>query len=214
MMRSPGRPDREESEISEEEEITTGWFLFDMVKVFVFAAAIIIPVRAFLFQPFFVQGSSMEPGFENGEYLIIDEFGYKKTDVGLPGAKLFSVSPFYDLVRQEPIVFRSPQKQGIYLIKRVIGLPGETVRIDHSKVVITDEAHPDGFVLDESEYLSSSVVTTDMKPVTLGPDQYLVLGDNRMNSLDSRVFGPIDRNLVIGRVVLRAWPFSRLRWYR
>jgi len=214
MMRSPGRPDREEFEISEEEEITTGWFLFDMVKVFVFAAAIIIPVRAFLFQPFFVQGSSMEPGFENGEYLIIDEFGYKKTDVGLPGTKLFSVSPFYDLVRQEPIVFRSPQKQGVYLIKRVIGLPGETVRIEHSKVVITDEAHPDGFVLDESEYLSPSVVTTDMRPVTLGSDQYLVLGDNRMNSLDSRVFGPIDRNLVIGRVVLRAWPFSRLRWYR
>ncbi|NTW75433.1 MAG: signal peptidase I [Candidatus Moranbacteria bacterium] len=197
-----------------EEELSAGQFFLEMVKVFLLAAVIIIPVRVFLFQPFFVQGSSMHPNFENGEYLVVNEFGYKHTAVGLSESPIFTVSPFHSLSRQEPIVFRSPQKEGLYLIKRVIGLPGETVRIERSKVIISDEEHPDGFVLDESEYLAPSVATTDMKPVVLGDNQYFVLGDNRMNSLDSRVFGPIDRNAVVGRVLFRAWPLTRAEWYR
>lgn len=197
-----------------DEELSAGQFFLEMVKVFILAAVIIIPVRVFLFQPFFVQGSSMQPNFENGEYLVVNEFGYKKTSIGLPGSPVFTVSPFRSLVRQEPIVFRSPQKAGLYLIKRVIGLPGETVRIEHSRVIISDTAHPEGFVLDESAYLAASVVTTDMKPLTLGPDQYFVLGDNRMNSLDSRVFGPVDRGLIVGRVLFRAWPITRSEWYQ
>ncbi len=207
-------PGRRAPEPTEEDSLTAGGFFLEMVKVFILAAIIIIPVRTFFFQPFFVQGSSMEPNFEDGEYLIVNEFGYKRTDVGPSGSPLFTVSPFHDLTRQEPIVFRSPQKPDVYLIKRVIGLPGETVRIDRSKIVIANGTHPDGFVLDESAYLSPTVVTTDMKSVTLGPDQYLVLGDNRMNSLDSRVFGPVGRDLVIGRVLLRAWPLSQAWWYR
>ncbi|NTW14830.1 MAG: signal peptidase I [Candidatus Moranbacteria bacterium] len=196
------------------EDLGAGQFFLEMVRIFVLAAVIIIPVRVFLFQPFFVQGSSMVPNFHDGEYLVVNEFGYKRTDVGLTDHPIFSVKPFRKLVRQEPIVFRSPQKEDLYLIKRVIGLPGETVRIERGKVVISDDAHPDGWTLDESAYLASSVVTTDMKPVTLGPDQYLVLGDNRMNSLDSRIFGPIDGDLVIGEVLLRAWPITKAEWYR
>jgi signal peptidase I len=211
----PGLPKREaDSKNGSEEELSAGQFFLEMVKVFLLAAVIIIPVRVFLFQPFFVQGSSMQPNFENGEYLVVNEFGYKKTRVGLPETPFFTVSPFYSLTRQEPIVFRSPQKEGLYLIKRVIGLPGETVRIEHSNIIITDTEHPDGFRLDESSYLASSVITTDMKPLTLGADQYFVLGDNRMNSLDSRVFGPVDRGLVVGKVLFRAWPITRGEWYR
>ena len=111
-------------------------------------------------------------------------------------------------------MFRSPQNQDLYLIKRVIGLPGETVRIERSKIFITNDTHPDGYMLDESAYLAPSVVTTDMRPITLGPDQYLVLGDNRMNSLDSRVFGAVNKGLIVGRVLLRAWPLPRMEWYR
>jgi signal peptidase I len=218
MITNPDRsglPNREsDPDNGTEEELTGGQFFLEMVKVFLLAAVIIIPVRVFLFQPFFVQGSSMQPNFENGEYLVVNEFGYKKTAVGLPGSPLFTVSPFYSLTRQEPIVFRSPQKAGLYLIKRVIGLPGETVQIEHSKVIISDASHPDGYALDESAYLASSVITTDMKSITLGADQYLVLGDNRMNSLDSRVFGPVDRGLIVGRVLFRAWPFPQAQWYR
>lgn len=218
MIANPDRPGIPKREVDPknggEEELSAGQFFLEMVKVFLLAAVIIIPVRVFLFQPFFVQGSSMQPNFENGEYLVVNEFGYKKTRVGLPDAPFFTVSPFYPLKRQEPIVFRSPQKEDLYLIKRVIGLPGETVRIEHSNIIITDAKHPEGLRLDESSYLASSVITTDMKPLTLGADQYFVLGDNRMNSLDSRVFGPVDRGLVVGRVLFRAWPITRGEWYR
>lgn len=190
------------------ETLSAGQFFLEMVKVFLLAAVIIIPVRVLLFQPFFVQGSSMVPNFEDGEYLIVNELGYKETNAGL-----FSVEPYRELTRQEPIVFRSAQKEGQYLIKRVIGLPGESVEIRDSKVIITNEAHPEGFVLDEREYLADSVVTSDMKKIVLSDDEYFVLGDNRLYSKDSRVFGPIRKESVIGRVLFRMWPFSRVAVY-
>lgn len=206
--------DRERAS-SEEESLSAGQFFSEMVKVFLLAAVIIIPIRVFLFQPFFVQGSSMVPNFHDGEYLIVNEFGYKKTEVGAAGYHLFTTDPFRELVRQEPVVFRSPQTNGQYLIKRVIGLPGETVKIERSKVMIANDIHPEGFVLDESEYLADTVVTDEhgMKTVTLGPDEYFVLGDNRTASHDSRFFGPVDKDMIIGRVLFRAWPVSEAEWY-
>ncbi len=155
----------------------------------------------------------MVPNFHDGEYLVVNEFGYKKTEVGVGGQPLFTVVPFRDLKRQESIVFRSPEKPGQYLIKRVIGLPGETVSIRQSKVTIVNDAFPRGMVLDESEYLARSVTTTDMKPLTLGPDEYFVLGDNRTQSYDSRMLGPIPRDFIIGRVLFRAWPVGKAKWY-
>lgn len=202
-----------ERDPSEEESLSAGQFFSEMVKVFLLAAVIIIPIRVFLFQPFFVQGSSMVPNFHNGEYLIVSEFGYKKTEVGIDGYRLFTTDPFRKLVRQEPVVFRSLQSNGQYLIKRVIGLPGETVKIERSKVMIANDIHPEGFVLDESEYLADTVVTTDMKALTLGPDEYFVLGDNRTASSDSRFFGPVSKDMIIGRVLFRAWPVSEAEWY-
>lgn len=197
----------------EEDSLTAGQFFLEMVKVFVLAAVVIIPVRVFLFQPFFVQGQSMQPNFEDGEYLVVNEFGYKRTDIGFGDQDFFTVSPFRDLSRQEPIVFHSPQNNGQYLIKRVIGLPGESVKIENSKIMIANVAHPEGFVLDESAYLGKTVVTTDMKAVTLASDEYLVLGDNRAHSHDSRFFGPIKESMIVGRVLIRAWPVSRAEWY-
>lgn len=208
-----GRDGRYSDPSEEEESLSGGQFFLEMVKVFLLAAVIIIPIRVFLFQPFFVQGSSMVPNFHDGEYLIVNEFGYKKTDVGVVGYHLFTSEPFRELVRQEPVVFRSPQKEGQYLIKRVIGLPGETVKIEQSRVMIANDIHPEGFVLDESEYLADTVVTTDMKAITLGPDEYLVLGDNRTASHDSRFFGPVTKDMIIGRVLFRAWPVSEAEWY-
>lgn len=209
----PTEHDRERDPSGEEESLSAGQFFSEMVKVFLLAAVIIIPIRVFLFQPFFVQGSSMVPNFHDGEYLIVNEFGYKKTEVGAAGYHLFTTDPFRELVRQEPVVFRSPQNNGQYLIKRVIGLPGETVKIERSKVMIANDIHPEGFVLDESEYLADTVVTTDMKALTLGPDEYFVLGDNRTASHDSRFFGPVDKDMIIGRVLFRAWPVSEAEWY-
>jgi len=198
---------------NEEESLTAGQFFLEMVKVFVLAAVVIIPVRVFLFQPFFVQGQSMRPNFEDGEYLVVNEFGYKKTSVGIGETDFFTVSPFRDLSRQEPIVFRSLETDGQYLIKRVIGLPGESVKIENSKVMIANRVHPEGFLLDESSYLGKTVLTTDMKAITLQSDEYFVLGDNRTQSRDSRFFGPIKESMIVGRVLIRAWPVSRAEWY-
>ncbi|NTW14177.1 MAG: signal peptidase I [Candidatus Moranbacteria bacterium] len=196
------------------EDLSAGQFFLEMIKIFLLAAVIIIPVRAFLFQPFFVEGESMMPNFHNGEYLIVNEFGFKRTAVSIGDRNLFEVEPFRELSRQESVVFRSPRKEGQYLIKRVIGLPGETVEIRNSKIIITNAEHPDGFMLDEDAYLASSVVTTDMRPLTLGDGEYFLLGDNRMNSLDSRIFGPVGRGSIIGHVLIRAWPLTRAQFFR
>lgn len=195
-----------------EEYLSTKELVFEMVKVLLLAIVIIIPIRVFFFQPFFVQGASMEPNFEDGEYLVISEFGYKHTN--LPGtSRDFAINPWRELERQTPVVFRYPKKPDQFYIKRIIGLPGETVEIKGNKVIITNEIHPDGFVLDERSYLDPSVVTTDMPRTTLSDRQYLVLGDNRPFSSDSRSFGPVDKDVIIGRVLLRAWPMDRFGLY-
>ncbi|MFZ1654866.1 MAG: signal peptidase I [Candidatus Moraniibacteriota bacterium] len=199
---TPERPD--------EEYLSTGALLLEMVKILVLAAVVIIPIRAFLFQPFFVQGSSMEPNFDDGEYLIISEFGYKHTRI--PGVNV-ETNPFRELTRQEPLVFRFPRDPSQFFIKRVIGLPGETVEIKRGKVYIFNTVHPDGYALDESAYLDPAVKTSDLGPTKVADDEYFVMGDNRAFSYDSRVFGPIKKNAVIGRVLLRAWPVSDLTLY-
>ncbi len=190
-----------------------GGLLMEMVKVFLLAVVIIIPVRVFLFQPFFVQGSSMEPNFEDGEYLVISEFGYKQTDVSLGDTRGFVVKPFKTIGRQEVAVFHYPKNPEQYFIKRVIGLPGETVEIRRGKVIITNDIHPDGFVLDESAYLSPNILTQDMPKMKLGENEYFMMGDNRMFSYDSRAIGPIKEDKIIGRVLLRAWPVGRFSIY-
>lgn len=190
-----------------------GGLLLEMVKVFLLAVVVIIPVRVFLFQPFFVQGSSMEPNFEDGQYLVISEFGYKQTDIDFTERLRFTVDAFKTIERQDVTVFRYPKNPEQFFIKRVIGLPGEAVEIRRGKVIIYNMLHPDGFVLDESAYLSSGSLTQDMQKVVLGEDEYFVMGDNRMFSYDSRSIGPIKKDKIIGRVLLRAWPVGRLSLY-
>lgn len=195
-----------------EEYLGIGGLFAEMLRVFLLAVVIIIPVRVFLFQPFFVQGSSMDPNFEDGEYLVISEFGYKETALGWGDAR-FQVKSFKEIKRQDVAVFRFPKNTEEFFIKRVIGLPGESVEIRKGKVLIFNEEYPEGFVLDESAYLSPAVLTQDMPRVKIGPDQYFAMGDNRMFSYDSRVFGPIGKDKIIGRVLLRAWPVERFSLY-
>lgn len=161
----------------------TGLFFWELIKAFVLAMVIIVPIRYFLVQPFFVRGASMEPTFHDGEYLIIDQLSYR----------------FREPRWGEVIVFRYPQNPSQFFIKRVIGLPGETVRIRDGRVV----------GLDESSYLAADVRTGGQMDVVLGAGEYFVLGDNREASSDSRSWGPLPRNDIIGRVWVRAWPLSR-----
>lgn len=172
---------------------SVGKFTIEILKVVLIAVAIVLPVRFFLVQPFYVKGASMEPNFFDYEYLLIDEVSYN----------------FNDPVRGEVVVMHDPLHPSQFFIKRVIGLPGDTVDIKDGSVKIMDENHPDGVVLAE-DYLGEGMYTRGSVHVTLTENQYFVLGDNRDASLDSRVFGPVDEDLIVGRTWVRAWPFDRL----
>ncbi len=165
----------------------------EMIKVALISLAIILPVRYFLIKPFYVNGASMEPNYYDHEYLIIDEISYR---LNAP-------------LRGEVVVFRYPGDPKQYFIKRVIGLPGERVVVKDGQVIVYNQAYPDGLVVEEP-YLASDATTVGEADKTLGTDEYFVLGDNRRASLDSRRFGPIKRNAIVGRTWLRGWPLDRV----
>lgn len=166
-------------------------FFLELVQVVAISLAIIIPVRYFLVQPFYVKGASMEPNFFDHEYLIIDELSYR----------------FNQPSRGDIVVFHYPNDPKNYFIKRVIGLPGETVEVADGQVKIYNDKYPNGIVLDERSYLDD-IYTSQTVRVTLKADQFYVLGDNRPSSLDSRYFGPIYDKVIVGRVWLRGWPLD------
>lgn len=168
----------------------------ELVQVALIVTAIVLPIRYFLVQPFYVKGASMEPNFEDRQYLIIDEITFR----------------FREPARGEIAVFRYPNDPSQFFIKRIIGLSGETVTVSGGKVYITTVAGATS-QLDESQYLASDVVTSGEKKVTLGTDEYFVMGDNRPNSLDSRIFGVVPKKNIVGRVMLRGWPVSKVTWF-
>jgi signal peptidase I len=170
-----------------------GRFLVETVEIVVISLAIILPIRYFLIQPFYVKGASMEPTFDDHEYLIIDEISYR----------------FEAPARGDVVVFRYPLDPKQYFIKRVIGLPGETVTVKDSQVTIDPAGEAEPFVLDEGGYLAPGTVTSGERTVVLGDGDYFVLGDNRRSSLDSRTFGALPRPFIVGRVWIRGWPFDR-----
>jgi len=173
---------------------TTGEFLLEIVKVVIISLAIIIPIRYFLIQPFYVKGASMEPNFQDHQYLIINEISYR----------------FSDPQRGDIVVFRYPKDPRQFFIKRIIGLPGETVKVKDGKVYIFNDDYPEGVAINEQLYLENSV-TAGNKEVALGEEEFFVLGDNRSASLDSRSFGVVPRRLIIGKVWLRGWPFDEIK---
>lgn len=194
--------------IEQKEQENMKDFIIEVVKMFFLALVIIVPVRMFLFQPFIVRGASMEPNFSEKQYLIINEFGYKNTPVRVLGKDLVTVKPHKDLARQDIVVFRAPNDEKQFYIKRVIGLPGETVEIDHGDVKIYNDVSPEGKILEEGAYLPAGRKTNGTMKVVLQDDEYYVLGDNRPASSDSRMFGPLHKDAMIGKVLLRAWPIS------
>ena len=190
-----------------------GSFLLEIVKVFFLAVVIIVPIRFFLLQPFFVKGASMEPNFEDGQYLIVNELGYKQTQLQLGSANIFTTNPYKELQRGDVVVFRYPKDPSQFFIKRAIGLPGETLKISNDKITIFNKDNPSGFVLDETSYLCPSVFTSGDFTIQLKDDEYYMMGDNRTQSHDSRAFGPVNKNFVIGKVLLRAFPFNEAKIY-
>ena len=171
------------------------YFFWEIIKIVAVAALIAIPIRYFLFQPFFVKGQSMEPNFISGDYLIIDEISYR----------------FKEPKRGEVIVFKYPEDPSQRFIKRIIGLPGEIIEIKNGVIKIYGQGSQDSYlILDESDYLSYSFKSEEKLRYILAEDEYFVLGDNRFVSFDSRKFGPLTRDKIIGKVLFRAWPFTAL----
>ena len=166
---------------------------WEILKFAVITAAIVLPIRAFIAQPFIVSGASMEPNFYDHEYLIVDELSYQ----------------FRSPERGEVVIFRFPENPSMFFIKRIVGLPGETVDIANSKITITNAK---GQKQTLKEPYAEGVTTTDYNHLKLGADEYFVVGDHREVSYDSRRWGPVKIDLIKGRAWLRLLPPTKMSY--
>lgn len=166
---------------------------WELIRFAIIAVAIVLPIRIFIAQPFVVSGSSMVPTFLDGEYLIVDEISYR---LGEPE-------------RGDVVIFRYPKDPTKFFIKRVIGLPNETVDVDGNEVTIFNKENEQGVILDQPYLRSVSGVKTH---TVLDDDEYFVMGDNRPGSSDSRVWGPVERKFIVGRAFLRLLPIDEIKF--
>jgi signal peptidase I len=171
--------------------MTRGFFVsvLEIIEIAFITVGTVVLIRFFLVQPFLVSGDSMKPNFANGNYLLIDEITYR----------------FRSPQRGEVVVFKYPSNAGTYFIKRIIGLPGERVQVKDGRVTVSSDAHPDGIVLTE-DYLPPGTATSGGADATLGECEYFVLGDNRAFSFDSRSWGVLGCDNIVGVARLRLWP--------
>lgn len=170
----------------------------EILEIAVVTVGAVVLVRTFLVQPFIVSGASMEPTFQSGDYILIDELSYRLRQPD----------------RGEVAVFRYPNDESTYFIKRIIGLPGDTVVVSNGGVKIINASHPQGFVLKEAYLplgLSTQIKSGGQSEFAIGPGQYFVLGDNRSESFDSRDWGTMKRSEIVGMARLRLWPPMEVR---
>ena len=165
----------------------------ETVRFIIVSLVIVFGVRYFIAQPFIVSGESMVPTFENGEYLIVDELSYR----------------FREPARDDVIIMRYPLDPKKYFIKRIVGLPGETLAFDGTQITVTTARDKNPIVLDEP-FIQNQKDT--YLTVLLKEDEYFVLGDNRPASSDSRVWGPLPRKDIIGSPIVRLFPLTRIDW--
>jgi signal peptidase I len=170
--------------------------LDDIIKFALIALLIVLPIRAFVAQPFIVRGSSMVPTFENGEYLIVDQLSYH----------------LHAPARGDVIIMRYPKDTSVFFIKRIIGLPGETVEIQGKQIIIRRGTDSPAITLDES-FIDPSRMSNEYATYKLGPDDYFVMGDNRIASSDSRAWGPLPKEDIVGHAFLRLFPPSRIELF-
>ncbi len=172
-------------------EKTTIQSFWELVRFVFVALLIVIPIRILIAEPFVVSGASMVPTFQNGNYLIIDKLSYK----------------FTDPKRNDVVVFKYPNDETKFFIKRIIALPNETIDIEGSIVTITNTENPTGFVLDEP-YVKN--IANNNTHLELKSSEYFVMGDNRSGSSDSRYWGAVKKDLLTGRALLRLLPITKI----
>lgn len=170
-----------------------GSFFLDVIEVVVIALAIFVIVYLFLFQPHQVRGNSMFPNFHDKEYILTDKISYRFREPG----------------RGDVIIFKAPKNEQYEYIKRTIGLPGEEIKISEGRVFINNE-----FI--HEPYLPKDILTQpglywrENQNIALRENEYFVLGDNRSHSSDSRDWGPVDLDNIVGRAWFRYWPLNNI----
>ncbi len=184
--------DKTTSEAKIEEKSNRQSF-FELVRFAILALLVVVPIRLFVVEPFVVSGSSMLPTFKTEDYLIIDKISYKSREPK----------------RGEVIIFKYPKDKTKFFIKRVIGLPNETVDIKGNTVKITNlDNKEESFILEEPYIKNES--NNDLH-ISLKSDEYFVMGDNRPASSDSRYWGPVTRDLIVGRALVRLLPINNIK---
>ncbi len=171
-------------------------FFKEIIKFTLIALVIVIPVRTFIAQPFVVSGVSMDPNFKTADYLIIDELSYR----------------FNEPKREDVIVMRYPRDPSTFFIKRIIGLPLDTVSVKNGIITIYNKENPNGFIV-ESKYVSDTHKSNETFSVSLEKTEYFVMGDNRKESMDSRSWGPLPSKDIVGRPLVRLFPFNKINLF-
>jgi len=166
-------------------------FIRELLTFIFIAVVIVLPFRMFIAEPYVVSGTSMFPTFDTGHYLIVDKISYR----------------FHPPARYDVVVMIFPKDTTKDFIKRIVGLPNETVIIKNGDVSIKNAEHPEGLKLDQSfvKYPKSDTMT-----ITLKANEYFVMGDNRAGSYDSRYWGPLPASDIIGHPIIRLLPVTKI----
>lgn len=165
---------------------------FDFLQGIVALAAVMVMIYLFVMSPQEVSGHSMEPNFRNGDYILTNKLIYKMKDPQ----------------RGDIVIFKSPKNKDIDYIKRVIGLPGETVLLKNQHFYINGKLLEERYDYNKPVYGESFM--HEGEEITVPPDHYFVVGDNRPGSSDSREFGPVSKYDFIGQAFLRYWPTTTM----
>ena len=165
---------------------------WETIRFILIALAVVIPIRVYIAQPFIVSGASMDPTFANGQYLIVDEVSYR----------------FTEPARGDVVIFKYPKDPKKYFIKRIIGLPGETLIINEEGKVFVKGAGEESLTTLSEPYVEFT--KSDAVGITLKEDEYFMMGDNRAGSYDSRMWGAVNRDLLVGKALVRLFPVTTI----
>ncbi len=166
-------------------------FFLDFLETIVVSLAIFAVVYIFLFQPHQVDGKSMEPNFQNGEYILTDKVSYR----------------IHPPKRGDVVVFHSPQDERVDFIKRIVGVPGDTLKISGGHLYLNDLKLEEEYINDPGQVLSGRFMR-EGQSIEVPPGQYIVMGDNRLHSSDSREWGLVNLKGIVGRAFFRYWPIA------
>lgn len=183
---------KQEDDFSTQKHINWKGIVREIITVLIIVFGVIIPFRMYVAEPYLVDGKSMDPTFQTTDYLIVDKISDKAKNP----------------VRNSVVVFKYPENPSKNFIKRIIGLPGETVYVTKDAVRIVNSENPNGFFLEQAYVVHKADVEVTKK---LGDSEYFVMGDNRADSFDSRYWGPLDKKFILGRPIIQLWPLNKIK---